>query len=241
MTAIAKRIIPAPAWKSLRKHLLPRCCPVCENGFDRFLPFGLIRREEALCPYCQSLERHRLLWLFLQKGTNLLDGSPKRLLHVAPEAGLGRLLQGIRGIEYLSSDYAPGRAMVQMDITSIDMPDSSFDIVICNHVLEHVSDDRKAMAEFVRVLRPEGWAILQVPMTDNPETYEDASITSPEEREKAFGQWDHVRLYGQDYFERLRSSGFVVTASSYVQDISPSRRVRFGLDPKEQIYFCEKT
>jgi SAM-dependent methyltransferase len=236
----AKLVIPTRAWKSLRANFLPRRCPVCENGLDCFLPYGLVRREEAMCPYCQSLERHRLMWLFLKERTDLFDGRPKRLLHVAPEPTLGKLFQGIPGVDYLSSDYAPGRAMVQMDITDIDMPDGSFDVVICNHVLEHVSDDRRAMAEFVRVLRPGGWAILQVPITTNPVTYEDPSITAADEREKAFGQWDHVRLYGQDYVDRLRSSGFVVKADSYVQDMPQSRRVRFGLDSRETVYFCRK-
>jgi hypothetical protein len=236
----AKLAIPARAWKSMRANFLPRYCPACENGIDRFLPFGLVRRDEAMCPYCQSLERHRLVWLFLKEWTNLFDGRPKRLLHVAPEPTLGKLFQGVAGIDYLSSDYAPGRAMIQMDITDIDMPDGSFDVVICNHVLEHVSDDRKAMCEFVRILRPGGWAILQVPMTASAVTYEDPSITSPEEREKAFGQWDHVRLYGQDYVERLRLSGFVVNGDSYVQDMPTNRRVRFGLDPTEKVYYCKK-
>jgi len=233
-----KLFVPAPIWKWMRAKALARYCPVCGNGQDRFMPFETI--PEETCFYCQSFTRHRLLWLFLQQRTNLFDGNPKKLLHIAPEPLFTQLLKNTPGIDYLSGDFAPGRAMVQMDLTQINYDANSFDVILCCHVLEHITEDRRAMAEMFRVLRPGGWAILQVPMTGDATTKEDPTITSPEARLKAYGQWDHVRYYGRDYADRLREAGFEVDIDRFASELPPRIIERLGLDITEDIYVCRK-
>jgi SAM-dependent methyltransferase len=191
-------------------------CPFCRSYLRAFLPFGSKSpalqdnhvigggyRDNALCPVCDSLDRERLLYLFLLWNTDVFD-TAKRLLHVAPETRVADILFAQTHVDYLTADLHSREAMLTMDITDIRFPDSSFDAIICNHVLEHIIDDRKAMSELFRTLKPGGWAILQVPMSPSLEhTYEDASKTTPQAREEAFGQWDHVRIYAQDYEQRL--------------------------------------
>jgi SAM-dependent methyltransferase len=186
-------------------------CTVCGGTFRRFLGVGA--RPEGRCPGCGSVERHRLAALVLREHTSLFT-RPTRLLHFAPERGLSRIIRHAPTVEYVTADITPGKADRVLDITDIDCPDDSFDAVICSHVLEHIPDDLKAMRELRRVLRPGAWAFLVVPFDPKlTETYEDATITSPEAREKAFGQWDHVRWYaGTDFDSRLREAGFTVDA-----------------------------
>ena len=214
-----------------------RYCPCCESHLRRFRPFG---RPEARCSVCGSLERHRLIYLYLRHRTDLFDGRHKKMLHVAPEDQLSKLFASAPGIDYLSADLSASGAMIRMDIMDIQYPDETFDVIYCSHVLEHVSDDRKAMRELHRVLRTGGWAILQVPIATAEVTFEDPKITSPKERERAFGQFDHVRLYGADYNDRLEDAGFSVEVDGFVRDLDDRTVTRFGLMRSEDVYRCKK-
>jgi predicted SAM-dependent methyltransferase len=161
------------------------------------------------------------------------------MLHVAPEPELSRWLQEVEYIDYVSADLSSPRAMVRMDISDIQYRDNTFDVIYCSHVLEHVPDDRKAMREFWRVLKNGGWAILQVPITADV-TFEDPTVTSPEERERLFGQHDHVRRYGPDYRDRLVDVGFSVTVDGFVRELDERTVSRYGLMRSEDVYFCQK-
>jgi SAM-dependent methyltransferase len=244
------RNCPEPLFDSVRSRLriflykarflgLARYCPVCESRLRRFLPAGVIERSDARCPVCSSRERHRLVWAFFREGTPLFDGSPKRMLHIAPEACLEPKFRRIPGLNYLTADLLDPGAMVMMDITDIQYPDNSFDVIYCSHVLEHVPDDRKAMRELHRVLAPDGWAVLQVPITAG-RTFEDPSVVDPAERERLFGQHDHVRVYGTDYKERLKEAGFRVLCFSAADVVGRENVRRMGICESEEIYFCQK-
>ncbi len=214
-------------------------CPYCSARYRRFFPHGTPERKNAACPRCYAVERHRLLLLYLKNRTGIFT-QPMRVLHFAPERSLGSLLANQKNLHYVSTDYAQA-ADVQMDITRLAIPTGTFDAILCSHVLEHIPDDGAAMRELYRVLRPGGWAILQVPLdTNRAVTYEDFSITSPELRRQHFGQEDHVRWYGRDYQQRLRSAGFEVTADDYVRKLDPAIVKRHGLLLDEDIYFCSK-
>jgi SAM-dependent methyltransferase len=164
------------------------------------------------------------------------------MLHFAPEQWFQQQFLKLPNLDYISTDLEAPHAMVKMDITRITYPDDSFDVILCNHVLEHIPDDLKAMRELHRVLKPGGWAILQVPLEpDLDVTYEDPSIVDPEERFKAFKQQDHVRLYGRDFKDRLENSGFHVTVDDYVRQFSKEEIDRYGLMESEDIYFCTKS
>jgi len=171
--------------------------------------------------------------------TDLFDGRQKKMLHVAPERQLSRLFQEADYIDYVSGDLSASDAMVKMDVTDIPYSDETFDVIYCSHVLEHVLDDRKAMREFHRVLTNEGWAILQVPVLDDT-TFEDPTITSPEERERLFGQDDHVRRYGADHRDRLAEAGFSVVVDGFVRELSDRTITRCGLRRKNDVYVCRK-
>lgn len=217
-------------------------CPLCGTEAERFLPFGIKTvRPDCRCPGCGSLERHRLVWLFFALRTDLFT-RPVRMLHFAPEQALEVRLGALPNVDYLTADLDPTQAMVQMDITAIDRPDDSFDVLFASHVLEHVPDDVGAMRELLRVLRPDGWAILEVPM-HGTNTVEDPSITDADERTRRFGQHDHVRMYGRDgeYERRLRRAGFHVEVIPLADQLGPAATRRFRLDTAEQIYFCRKT
>jgi hypothetical protein len=193
---------------------------------------------EAECPFCASRPRHRTAFIYLKQQTDLFDGKPKRMLHIAPEPSLGPVFQAIPNIDYISGDLDPTKAMVQMDITDIHFPDNSFDVIYCSHVLEHVPDDRKAMRELARVLKPTGWAMLAVPIFSD-KTFEDPSIKTAADRERVYGQWDHVRMYGSDFVDRLRESGFDVTVDRFVTGLSEDMVRRHELS-REEIYLCRK-
>lgn len=179
------------------------------------------------------------MWLYMTRKTSLFDRNQKKMLHVAPEPQLSQLIQKANYIDYLSADLSASNAMVKMDITDIQYPDNTFDVIYCNHVLEHVPDDRKAMSEFYRVLKPGGWAILQVPVT-TATTFEDPTVVSPEERQRLFGQFDHVRRYGLDYKDRLVRAGFSVMVDGFVHELDNRTLRRFGLPQEEDVYFCRK-
>lgn len=189
--------------------------------------------------YCGSVERHRLTWQYIKKMTDLFDGDSIRMLHVAPETFFEVPLRAKLGDGYLTADLFNPRAMVKMDITDIQYPDESFDVIYCSHVLEHVPDDLRAMREFLRVLKPHGWAILLVPITAD-KTFEDPSITDPSERLKLFGQKDHVRRYGPDYLDRLKKVGFHVTVTRASDFMRSEEIIRMGIVDQEEIYHCTK-
>lgn len=217
-----------------------RICPVCGRSSRKFRPFGVVPRADAECVHCGSHERHRLEWIFIQRETSLLRGSSPKVLHVAPEACFESLLRTHLGSSYLTADISNPRAMVKMDITSIQFEDETFDVILCSHVLEHVDDDRRAMREFFRVLKQDGWAILLVPISSE-RTFEDPTITAPAERLRLFGQKDHVRRYGPDYVDRLREAGFHVKIATVGDIVDSQTAVRMGLtDASGEIYYCTK-
>ncbi len=222
-----------------RHFCLERYCPCCTAHFPSFTPYGARPRPEARCPICRSMERHRLIYLYIIQKTDLLDERPKKLLHIAPEEQMSRLFRRVSSIDYLSADLSSSRAMVKMDITRIGYPANSFDVIYCSHVLEHVTDDRKAMRELCRVLKPEGWAILQVPVLTKS-TFEDPAATSPADRERLYGQRDHVRMYGRDYKDRLVESGFAVTVDEFARGLSGRTTRRLGLTRSTDVYLCRK-
>jgi SAM-dependent methyltransferase len=225
MKNIIKKIIPNTILKYYRKQKLEFnyrgnnvFCPICGSTFKEFGVFGFNPRKNAKCYSCGAVERHRLLWKYLKEKTNFFDNTKKRVLHFAPEKIFYDIFSCKKTIEYVPCDLFPefynytGNVKVaKIDIINISFSDNFFDIILCNHVLEHIPDDRLAMSELYRVLKKGGWAILQVPIDYSRDTtYEDFTITKPEDREKAFGQNDHVRWYGKDYKDRLKSVGFEV-------------------------------
>jgi len=215
-------------------------CPVCGKWFRRFLPYGRIPRVNVLCPECLSLERHRLIWLYLQQKTNFFQ-SQLKVLHIAPEHCFLPRFTKMQNLEYITADLESPLAQVKMDIHSIPFAENSFDVVFCNHVMEHVEDDIRAMSEIYRVLKPSGWAIIQSPQNKElKNTYEDPAITKPLDREKHFGQRDHLRMYGKDYGLRLRSAGFKVTEENFVKQLPLEIQQRNALPVSEIIYLCEK-
>ncbi|UZD24689.1 methyltransferase domain-containing protein [Algoriphagus halophytocola] len=214
-------------------------CPVCNHSYRKFLPYGRIARENALCPSCLSLERHRLMWLFLQEKTNFFT-APLRVLHVAPEHCFIERFEALGNLEYITADIESPLAKVKMDVHEIPFPENSFDVIFCNHVLEHVQDDLKACAEFNRVLRPEGWGILQSPVYPMEKTLEDDSITDPAERERIFGQRDHVRKFGKDYATRLRKSGLQIEENRFVKELQANLVEQYALPIEEVIFVCRK-
>ena len=229
-------------------------CPVCssktrlqkELGFDlkviqekRIVDAGV---RKALCPVCNASDRIRLLYLFLSTKTGIFR-EPLRLLHFAPEPSLEYILRKQKNISYLTADLYQEGVMEKIDVTGIPYPDHFFDAILCNHVLEHIPDDRLAMSELFRVLLPGGWAILQVPFSqvlDN--TYENPAVITPGDRETTFGHWDHVRIYGLDYPARLEGAGFEVKAFSWVRDPDPVfHQPKINLNPEELVFFCRRS
>ena len=222
------------------KHLgFSRYCPCCNSYLRSFEPYGVVPRPDARCPVCGALERHRLIHFYMTRKTDLFDGRQKRMLHVAPERELSRWFQQADYIQYLSADLSSSRAMVSMDVCDIPCGENTFDVIYCSHVLEHVPDDRKALREFWRVLKNGGWAILQVPITSDV-TFEDPTVTSAAERERLFGQHDHVRRYGPDYCARLIEAGFSVTVDGLARELDDSTASRYGLLRSEAVFFCRK-
>lgn len=228
-------------------------CPFCGGHFKELIPGGMDYpvlkerkvvgggyRQNVFCPVCKSFDRERLLYLFLKNKTNIFQENIK-ILHVAPEKSLQKALIRHSNIDYISADLESSLAMVKMDITKINFGDETFDVIICNHVLEHIPDDHIAMQEIFRVLKPHGWAILQVPISLTLEkTYENPKYTSPQERINEFGQIDHVRIYALDYKNRLESVGFSVKAYDYQKEIGERLTQKFGLIKDEKVYICKK-
>ena len=208
--------------------------PIDGKSYRKFLPYGYGKqRENALSPGTLSLERHRQMWLYLQNETDFFTKNYK-VLHIAPEQEFLRKFKKMKNLDYISADLYSPIVDVKADILDLPFEDESFDIVFCNHVLEHIEDDKKAMSELFRVMRKGGWGIFQVPMKNSLEkTYEDFTIKDPKERQKHFGQYDHVRWYGMDYFDRLKSVGFEADINFYSRKFSSEERERFALMENE--------
>lgn len=215
--------------------------PIDGRTFSTFLPYGYESpRENVLSPSTLSLERHRLLWLWLRDHTNFFKASLK-VLHFAPEQAFYKRFRKLDNLEYVTTDLNSPLADVKADICNLPFEDASFDVILCNHVLEHIPDDTQAMKELYRILRPGGWGVLQVPQQLQREhTFEDNSITDKRERARIFGQYDHVRIYGRDYFNKLRSVGFIVEEVDLTNSMGPEMVERYRLAKGEIIPVVKK-
>ena len=215
--------------------------PIDKKSFRKFLPYGYgEQRPNVLSPSTLSLERHRLLWLYLENETDFFSKKYK-VLHMAPEQCFLSLFKNQKNLDYTTADLYSPIVDVKADILDLPFEDDTFDIVFCNHVLEHIEDDSKAISELYRVMKPGGMGIFQIPQDLKLEkTYEDFSITSPEERKIHFGQYDHVRVYGRDYFDRLRKGGFTVKEIDYSKIISKEMIDKFRLMEGEILPVCYK-
>ncbi|MDG1261361.1 MAG: methyltransferase domain-containing protein [Flavobacteriales bacterium] len=215
--------------------------PINGIKYRKILPYGRVHpRENALAPDSMSLERHRLIWLYLKEKTNFFTDD-LRFLHMAPEYCFLRLFKKLKNIDYVTGDLLSPWAEHHFDAHQIPFEDNSFDVVMANHLLEHVEDDRQVMREFHRVMKPGGWGIFQVPIDfNNPHTEEDKNVTDPAERERLYWQRDHVRLFGMDYGQRLRDAGFEVVEDRYVADLGKEMQERYALMSDEILYFCRK-
>jgi SAM-dependent methyltransferase len=215
--------------------------PIDGKSFKRFLPYGYGKqRPNVLSPSTLSLERHRLLWLYLTNETNFFTDKLK-VLHFAPEQCFLKRFKSLNHLDYTTTDLLSPIADVKADICNLPFEDNSYDVILCNHVLEHISDDTKAMQELYRVLKPGGWGVFQIPQDLNRKnTFEDDSITDRKERAKIFGQYDHIRVYGRDYFDKLRSIGFDVEALDYTSKLSKAEIEKYRLAKGELIPVVHK-
>lgn len=217
--------------------------PIDGKSFRKFLPYGYGKqRENALSPSTLSLERHRLMWLFLKDETHFFTSTKKlKVLHIAPEQCFLDIFRKQKNLEYITSDLESPIADVKADICNLPFQENEFDVVFCNHVLEHIPDDKKAMQELFRVVKKGGFGIFQIPQDlSRSITFEDDSITDKKERAKIFGQYDHVRVYGRDYFDKLRSVGFKVDEIDYTTKISAEKIEKYCLMKGEILPVCYK-
>ncbi|TRW99978.1 class I SAM-dependent methyltransferase [Flavobacterium gawalongense] len=238
--------------------------PIDGKSFKMFLPYGYgTQRNNVLSPSTLSLERHRLLWLYLNEETDFFQSelvsdssvtntkriklrdaetnSALKVLHFAPEQAFYKLFRNQKNLDYTTTDLFSPLADVKADICDLPFEDNQYDVILCNHVLEHIPDDTKAMQELYRVLKPGGMAILQIPQDlSRATTFADDTITDQKERAKIFGQYDHVRIYGRDYFDKLRSIGFKVVEEDYTNKIAPELVEKYCLAKGEIIPVCFK-
>ena len=239
-------LIPRPVLQRVADWIVPvvgllyvgkgKECPLCGCQRRKFIPYGYVKpRENALCPNCLSLERHRLLWLWLLRESDIGRGAMAlpRLLHIAPEVALMRKFRKMYAREkerYVTADLESPLADMHFDVQEIPIEDGAFDCVICNHIMEHVEDDRKALREIYRILRRGGWGVILSPVElEREKTFEDDTITDREERTRIFGQYDHRRIYGRDYTERLQEAGFEVYDIPYKEAFTAAEQQRYAL------------
>ncbi len=215
--------------------------PIDDKWFSRFLPYGYEKqRDNVLSPSTLSLERHRLLWLYLKRETDFFS-APAKVLHFAPEQAFYKRFRKMKNLDYITTDLNSPLADVKADICDLPFESNTYDIIFCNHVLEHIPDDNKAMQELYRVLKPGGMAILQIPQDLKREkTFEDDNITDRRKRAEIFGQYDHVRIYGRDYFDKLRAIGFKVKEVDYTLTLEAQEVNRFRLAQGEILPVCFK-
>jgi SAM-dependent methyltransferase len=214
-------------------------CPVC--GFHARKFISVHHEESFLCPRCGSIERKRLLWLYLRDELKINEQNNYRVLHFSPSSALFRKLSSLKNLEYVPAAFDNSLIKNHLDITSLPFMENHFDLIICYHILEHVADDKKAMSEIYRVLKAKGNLLVQVPFTDG-ETLEDSSVTNPEERKKLFGQEDHVRYYGKaDFRNRLGAARFSVEEIHCSGIIGKDKIDLFKLSPNEIIFRCRKS
>ena len=215
--------------------------PIDGKTFKKFLPYGYEnQRENVLSPSTLSLERHRLLWLYLKNETDFFK-APRKVLHFAPEQAFYKRFRAMKNLDYTTTDLNSPLADVKADICDLPFEDDSYDVIFCNHVLEHIPDDTKAMQELYRILKPSGMAILQIPQDlQRVDTFEDNSITDRNERAAIFGQYDHVRIYGRDYFDKLRTIGFKVHEVDYTAQLDAAEVDKYRLAKGEILPVCFK-
>lgn len=214
-------------------------CTVCGKTFRKFLSYGATERSNVLCPNCLSLERHRLMYLYLKEKTPFFK-EHLRVLHIAPEQCFYKRFRAMKNLDYVTADIESPLADVKMDLHQAPFKDNEFDVIFCNHVLEHVEDDAQCMRELYRMLKPGGFAIMQVPIDHTRAvTYEDPTITSPEDREKHFWQKDHVRLFGLDYPDRLSKAGFDMECNELAKELG-EKADRYRIIPHEILYVGHK-
>ena len=215
--------------------------PIDGRSFRSFIPYGYNNvRKNALSPSTYSLERHRMLWLYLKNETDIFT-KKIRLLHFAPEPAFHKIFKNCNNISYDTIDLNSPLAEIKADICDLPIENDTYDYILCNHVLEHIDNDIKAMRELYRVLKKGGIGIFQIPIdVERKNTFEDPSITSPKQRNKIFGQYDHVRIYGMDYFDRLKSVGFSVDQIYYAKKLSEEEIFRYCLSKNEIIPVCKK-
>lgn len=244
--AIVRSLVPRAARRTVLRRIRLAIyrgnrveCPCCGGHFSRFMP-GLSHRDTRVCPRCGAQERHRALWLYMRERTGLFRRDSLSILHWAPEYALQRSLSALPNAAYVSADLAGDEAMQHMDMTDVPFKDAAFDLIVCVHVLEHVPDDRQAMREMLRVLKPGGVAMLLVPIVLEQPTLEDPAIVTPEQRREAYWQEDHVRLYGGDFPRRLEEEGFDVTVDGWVRSLDAATLERYGLFPLEDVYVARK-
>ncbi len=217
--------------------------PIDGKSYRKFLPYGYQTiRENVLAPGTLSLERHRLFWLYLKNNTSFFDTSKKyKVLHFAPEQAFYKRFKKLKHIDYTTTDLHSPLADVKADICNLPFADNTYDFIFCNHVLEHIPDDTKAMQELYRVLKTGGIGIFQIPQdVSRKHTFEDNSITDPKERTKIFGQYDHVRIYGMDYFDKLKNIGFKVKIIDLTSKLTPEEIERYRLAKGELLPVCSK-
>lgn len=248
--------IPRPALQRVAEWAVPvlglfylgkgKECPLCGCKRRKFLPYGYVsQRENALCPNCLALERHRTLWLWLINESDIGRGAVAlpRILHVAPEVALMRKFRKMYASSpdrYVTADLESPLADMHFDIQHIPIGNGEFDVVICNHILEHVEDDRLALREIYRVMCKGGWGVILSPIdTEREATFEDDTITDEAERTRIFGQYDHRRIYGRDYADRLREAGFEVYEYDYANALPPQQKELYALTD-EVIYAVRK-
>jgi SAM-dependent methyltransferase len=249
-------LIPRPVLQRVAEWIVPvvgllylgkgKQCPLCGCQRRKFLPYGYVTsRENALCPNCLSLERHRLLWLWLVRESDIGRGAmalPK-MLHIAPEVALMRKFKKMYAStpdRYVTADLESPLADMHFDVQQIPLEAESFDAIICNHIMEHVEDDGKALRELYRIMRRGGWGVILSPVElEREKTFEDDTITDPAERTRIFGQYDHRRIYGRDYAARLREAGFEVYDIDYKNELSKAEQELYAL-PTDHLYIVCK-